>query len=73
MAVKKDQTTKLILKVQTGTNAAGAATYSQRIFAHVNPALSDDDFLAIATALGSLQAHEVGSVNRQDAAAVITA
>lgn len=73
MAVKTDKTSKLILKVQTGTNTAGEPTYSQRSFANINPALSDDDFLAIGTAVAALQSHTVGAVNRQDGATVVTA
>ena len=71
MSVKKDQTSKMILKVQTGTNAAGAAVYSQRTFANIAPALSDDDFLAIAKGLSSLQSQPVDSIHRQDAASLI--
>jgi Protein of unknown function (DUF1659). len=73
MAIKKDQTSKMILKVQTGVNAAGVAAYSQRTFANIDPALSDDDFLAIAKALGSLQSQTVGSIHRQDAASILQA
>ncbi|WP_019551978.1 DUF1659 domain-containing protein [Propionispira raffinosivorans] len=69
-AAKKGQTSKLILKVQTGLNKAGEVTLSQRTFNNVNPALADVDLLAIGTALGALQSHTVDSVNRQDEAQI---
>ena len=49
-AAKKGQTSKLILKVQTGLNKAGEMTLSQRTFTNVNPALADADLLEIGTA-----------------------
>ncbi len=55
MAVKKTgAATKLILKVQTGTNAKGLPTYGQRMVQNVNPALGDEDFFAIGKSLGGL-------------------
>ncbi|MFA6849232.1 MAG: DUF1659 domain-containing protein [Selenomonadaceae bacterium] len=68
MAVKSNQTSKMILKVQTGTSSTGAAVYSTRSFAHINPTLTDNDFVTIGAAVGALQANTVGSINRQDAA-----
>lgn len=73
MAIKKDQTSKMVLKVQTGVNATGVAVYGLRTFANIDPALSDDDFLAIAKALGELQSQVVGSIHRQDAASILQA
>ena len=71
MAVKKTETaTKMILKVQTGTDKKGAPTYSQRMVQNVNPTLGDEDFLAIGKSLGGLQSHTVHDVVRQDAAAL---
>ena len=58
MAVKRMEAgTKLILQVETGVNAKGAATYSLRTFANINPELADADALQIGTALGALQKH----------------
>ena len=68
MAVKKEQTAKLVLKVQTGTGSNGVAVYNQRSFAHISPSVSDDDLLDIAQALGALQMYPVGAISRQDAA-----
>lgn len=72
MAAKKDaQSTKLVLKVVTGTNTDGKALTSQRTFSSVNPAISDDDLLAIGAKIGGLQAHELATVNRIDSASLV--
>ena len=71
MAVKKTEAaTKLILKVQTGADKKGAPTYGQRMVQNVNPALSDEDFLAVGKGLGGLQSRTLKDVMRQDAAAL---
>lgn len=67
MAVNKvEQTSRLIVKVETGINTAGQPVYRQRSFANLNPALSDEDVLAIGTALGALQQYRIEAVGRQD-------
>ena len=72
MAAKKDtQSTKLVLKVVTGTDAEGTALTSQRSIANVNPAISDDDLLAIGSKLGALQAHDVATISRIDSASLV--
>ena len=72
MAAKKDsKSTKLVLKVVTGTNTAGKALTAQRSSAHVNPAISDDDLLAIGSKLGALQAHDVATISRIDSASLV--
>ena len=72
MAAKKDmQSTKLVLKVVTGTNTDGKALTAQRSFANVNPAISDDDLLAIGSKLGALQAHDVATISRIDSASLV--
>jgi len=68
MATKNSQTTKMILKVVTGTDASGKAVYAQRNFAHIDPAITDDDFLSIGTKLAALQASPLEGVYRQDQA-----
>lgn len=67
MARRKDQTTKIALKVATGTGESGA-TYKNRNFSRINPALADDDALSIGTKLAGLQTHPLHSVIRTDAA-----
>ena len=72
MAAKKDtQSTKLVLKVVTGTNTDGNALTAQRSVATVNPAISDDDLLAIGSKLGALQAHDVATISRIDSASLV--
>ncbi len=69
MALKRNgATSKLILRVAVGTDAKGAVAYGQRSFAHINPALSDADFLTVGKAIGALQMYAVSTVNRQDVA-----
>lgn len=68
MAVKANETTKLVLKVETGVNAKGAAVYSQRTIGNINPALSDADMLDIGNAIAGLQSCPLGGVVRQDSA-----
>ncbi|MDD6698215.1 MAG: DUF1659 domain-containing protein [Veillonellaceae bacterium] len=72
MAVKKDsQSTKLVLKVVTGTDAKGKALTASRTFSNVNPAISDDDLLSISGKLGGLQSHALAAVNRIDTASLV--
>ncbi|WP_196594252.1 DUF1659 domain-containing protein [Pectinatus sottacetonis] len=67
MAVTKtDQSTKLIVNVQTGVDANGKAKYGQRNFASINPGVSDDVLLSTGKALGTLQSHQLGTIMRQD-------
>ncbi|MDY6267944.1 MAG: DUF1659 domain-containing protein [Selenomonadaceae bacterium] len=72
MAAKKDsKSTKLVLKVVTGTDADGKALTASRTFGNVNPAISDDDLLAIGGKLGALQSHTIATVNRVDSASLV--
>lgn len=64
--VKKDQSTKLMLKVQIGTTGKGKDKYVQRTFATINPAVSDEDLLAAGTAFGDMQERPLNAVMRQD-------
>ena len=66
MAAKKDETTKLVVKVKLEDPETGKTTYSQRTFTHINPDLSDEDAFSIGTKLGALQAHEVAGLSRTD-------
>jgi hypothetical protein len=72
MAIKKETlSTKLILKLQKGTDKNGQPEYTQRSVANINPAISDDDFSAIGTGIAALQALPVAAVERQDNAALV--
>ena len=71
MAIERTAaTSKLILKVATGTDAKGAVSYGQRTFTHVNPELADEDLLSLGEAIGKLQMYAVSAVSRQDVAAL---
>ncbi|MBB5336801.1 DUF1659 domain-containing protein [Pectinatus brassicae] len=65
-ATKTEQSTKLIVKVQTGLTASGEPKFSQRNFASINAAATDDSLLSAGNALGALQEYPVGAVMRQD-------
>ena len=43
--IKESQGTKLILAVEVGLTASGAAKYAQRSISKMNPAVSDSDLL----------------------------
>lgn len=71
MAKRQEHAAKLIVKVVTGANSAGAPTYANRSFAHINPELSDADTLAIGQKLGALQTRQVGGILRADSFAIV--
>ena len=72
MAAKKEtQNTKLVLKVVTGTATSGKAITASRTFSAVNPAVSDDDLLAVGAALGDLQSHAISTISRVDTATLV--
>lgn len=67
MAVNKvAQSTRLVVKVQTGTNAAGSPVYRQRSFTNAKAAAADSDVYAIGQGLGGLQKYPVISISRLD-------
>ncbi|WP_182186075.1 DUF1659 domain-containing protein [Pectinatus frisingensis] len=65
-AIKTDQSTKLIIKVQTGVTESGKAKYSQRSFASINPATADDGLLTVGKSISELQKYPAGVIMRQD-------
>ena len=67
MANKKDNATKLILKVYK-TDANDPKFTLQRTFSRINPALSDDALYALGTKLAALQSHGLINVSRTDSA-----
>lgn len=67
MAVNKvPLVSKMILKVQTGTNTAGKPVYKQRSFAGLKATAVDSDVFAVAQELGNLQKHTPFVVLRLD-------
>jgi hypothetical protein len=74
MAVTKtSQSAKLIIKVQTKTDANGDAVYAQRSISNLNPAVADSDVYTVGTAVAALQKYPVEAVSRQDVAALVNA
>ena len=68
MAVRNGQTSILKLKLQNGTDDKGVPKVVIHTFSHFNPAMTDDDYLAIGNALGKLQTSTVLFVGRTDSA-----
>jgi len=71
--VKMNQSAKLIIKVQTKTDANGEAVYAQRSISNLNPAVVDNDVYTVGTAIAGLQKYPVETVSRQDTAALANA
>lgn len=70
MAQRSESKTKLMINVETGTKSDGTPIVKARTISNVNPALTDDDILAVGNALGQLQTNKVSSISRQDTAAL---
>lgn len=70
MAVKKNNETDMVLKVQTGVSENDAPTYSRRTIGNINPSLSDDNFLDVGSSIANLQKYTLGSVIRKDSAEI---
>lgn len=56
----------IILQVESGMAPDGSAVYSSRTISKIDPALSDDDAYAFATALGALQDYPIGDIQRSE-------
>ena len=70
MAVRNNATTKLILKLVNGVDAAGKEKIVQRSFPHFSDKLTDDQVLDLGTKLGNLQTAVVRMVGREDQAGI---
>ncbi len=67
MAVSKTvESSKMVLRVQSGLDGAGKAVYKNVSLSGLNPAAADADVFDAATALGGLQQYTVASVLRVD-------
>ncbi len=69
MTQRNNATTKLQVKVITGSDSTGKDTFATRTYA-VNPELTDEAILALGTKLGNLQSLPVETISRQDCAAL---
>ena len=68
MSQRIDKISSLRLKLETGTNAKGDATYSTKSFSGINPGLTDDELLGVADSLAGLQSRPLSEVSRVDTA-----
>lgn len=57
-----------MILVPTGTATNGKAITKSHSFSAVNPAVSDTDMYNVGAALGSLQTHDVQTIQRIDKA-----
>lgn len=64
--VKTPESTKLTIKVQTGTNTSGQAVYRTRTYTNVKATAADSDVFSVAQEIGSLQSYPVHSIDRVD-------
>ena len=67
MTQRTNATTRLQVKVITGTNSQGKDTIATRFFT-MNPELADEDILSIGRKLSRLQNLPVQGICRQDTA-----
>lgn len=64
MAVQKNKTSKLVLKVVTEVGAGGEKTYANRTISNITPDITDDIALQVGTRLAGLQAHSLDTTKR---------
>ena len=74
MAVSKvAQSTSLVIKVQTGTNASGNPVYANRSYTNVKTAATDADIYAVGQELSAMQKYNVTAIERRDLSALVNA
>lgn len=64
--VKTPQSSKLVIKVQTGVNASGKPVYRLRSYTNVKTSAVDADVFAVGQAMGALQRFSAFELSRQD-------
>jgi hypothetical protein len=64
--VRNMDLSRLMVKVQTGSDTYGKPVYKSRTFNSVKAGANDQDIHDIAVALGSLQLYPVGAILRED-------
>lgn len=71
--VKNADASRFMVKVQTGTSAAGKSVYKNRVFANVKASAADEAVYEVAVALGGLQTHPVDAILREDNGTLVQA
>ncbi|MFC2337878.1 MAG: DUF1659 domain-containing protein [Negativicutes bacterium] len=64
--VTKEESTKLLLKVENGQTAGGKTAYAERSIADVNPQLTNDDLYAVGNGIAGLQTKALKAIRRQN-------
>lgn len=64
--VKVVQSTTLVVKCQTGTNAAGNPVYANRSFTNVKNGTADADLYAVGLGLSGLMKYPTVAIERRD-------
>ena len=68
MAVRRNASATLRLKVITSVSEAGVATTKTRSVSHLNPTLTDEETRLLGVDIAGLQQYELDSVSRVDTA-----
>ncbi len=66
--VESGKSTKLILRVATGTSSGGKTLYTGRTIGSINPGATSEALYSAGSGLASLQSHALGQIERQDTA-----
>ena len=69
--IKVPQSTVLGIKVQSGVNGTGAATFKTTRFSGVKQSASDADFYEIANGIAGLQSYPLNAIQRMDTANMV--
>ena len=64
--IETGKSTKLILRVATGTSAGGKTLYAGRTFGSINPEANNTALYNAGNGLAALQTHALGQIERQD-------
>ncbi len=69
--VETGKSTKLILRVATGTSSGGKTIYAGRTFGSINPNATSAALYSAGSGLAALQIHALGQIERQDTAVLV--
>lgn len=71
--VRNADTSRLMLKVETGMGTSGKPVYKNRIFSGVKAAAADEAVYEVADALAALQSHPLDAILREDNGTLVQA